>query len=412
MNEETWCALPFFHLSTDPTGNIRPCCRAEPIATIRTSTFKQAWDGEQVASIRRDFLAGKKSKSCQSCWDYEAKGITSFRQRVAPKISTDFSKKMREHTNATTGKTAAPIKYLELKLTNKCNLICRMCNSENSSRWAQLKRGCSVEPIVSRYFDSPEVQQEIKAIINHPEFETICFVGGEPFIDESHNEYLSLIENKSNIAYLTNTNLTHLVYQGRDVLKSLKDFREVTLIVSIDGDSLRQSYIRVGINIKTFENNLRRIQNECTQKRWTLQSSAVISLLNILHIPELIEYSLQFDLIPVPFTILEHPFHLKLNLLPLRERVKIKEKILEWYEQFNLHQFIDSRNLRRLRAHYSQTKSCLDQSIISLCNALDDIEVNEGQQGVFIKEMMRLDIINRMDGKNIHPILFEIFNKQ
>ncbi len=411
FEQNSWCPLPFFHLSADTTGNIRACCRSQPLAHISLSTFKEAWNCESIRSIRRDFLNGKKPKACQSCWDYEAKGITSFRQRIESFVSTESSQKMRQLTTVETGEIKAPTKYLELKLTNKCNLVCRMCNPESSSRWAQFKK-TGVGPVIHDHFSSMATKLEILEIVNHPEFETICFVGGEPFIDQAHFEYLSLIADKSKIAYVANTNLTHLQLGGQDVLESLKEFREITLFVSIDGDPVRQSYIRTGIDIEMFEKNLRRIQNANLSDKWTFNSTAVVSLLNIYHIPELIEYSLRFDLRPVPFTLLEGPAYLKLNLLPLQERQKIKEKIIAWYGTFDLNQFIESFDLKRVRKSFLQTKRSLDQSIMSVCNALDDVENGQALWDIFHKEMGQHDILGETSGPLVHPELYKILDEQ
>ncbi len=408
---QNWCALPFFHLSTDPTGNIRPCCRAEPIAKIQTSSFKNTWNGESIRALRKDFLAGEKSEVCRSCWNYEDQGIVSFRQRINLNFSKAFSEGLLEKVDVESGKIDAPIQYLELKLTNKCNLACRMCNPENSSRWAQIKKREPDQLLVRNHFNSPLVVKEIEEILNHPMFKIVCFVGGEPFLDETHFSYLSLIKDKSKVTYVTNTNLTKLSFGGRDILDTLDDFQDVRLIVSIDGDAERQKYIRKGISIENFEKNLLLLRSRCSADKWNLFSSAVISLLNIYYIPELIMYSLRFDLIPVPFTIIDDPIHLRLNLLPKEQKDLIKSSILDWYQRFNLKEYVSDNNLKKVNNHFTQVQFSLEQSIKSVVNALDNCDFQKANWKIFEQEMKWFGPSEMSDMQINQPELFKMMER-
>ncbi len=379
-----WCSLPFFHLSTDPTGDILPCCKAQPVANIKTTSLQEAWNSPATRALRKDFLKNEKSCLCSGCWQSERRGVTSFRQKMHAEFGDDFATLLIAATDPNTGNMNSPVQYLELKLSNFCNLMCRMCGPRFSSRWESLIEEHSDLDVPSgdtrRSFGSERVNSDIARIVNHPDFKIICFVGGEPFLDPQHFQYLSLIENKRGTVYVTNTNLTHLSFKGQDILQLIDGFKEVRLIVSLDGDRKTQEYIRSGINIDQFEKNLRRLSRETDPTRWHLKSSATVSALNAFGVPEMFEYALSFDLIPVVSTILDSPSHLSLSVLPAHSRKFLKEQISGWHANFDLLQFAKDRELRRVLAQLPLVQNNLRSSVLSILSALDGPEVTSALQ--------------------------------
>ena len=44
---DTFCILPFTHLSTRPNGDITPCCRSrDTLGNIKEMSLEEAWNGE------------------------------------------------------------------------------------------------------------------------------------------------------------------------------------------------------------------------------------------------------------------------------------------------------------------------------------------------------------------------------
>ena len=80
---DTFCVLPFTHLSTRPNGDITPCCRSrDTLGNIRDITFEQAWNSERQQLLRKDLLSGIRNKYCFQCWDMEDQGSVSMRQSL------------------------------------------------------------------------------------------------------------------------------------------------------------------------------------------------------------------------------------------------------------------------------------------------------------------------------------------
>ena len=130
-----FCPAPWINISTDVNGSIRPCCRYEQ--PERQVTYKMPWmydsgdltdlyNNEKLEKLRLAFLQGEKPDECNWCWTEEKLGIRSFRQiYIDRKYDIDF-----EEVQQTP-------KILDLKLSNVCNLKCRMCGSRASSSIAK-----------------------------------------------------------------------------------------------------------------------------------------------------------------------------------------------------------------------------------------------------------------------------------
>jgi len=88
---ETFCLLPWVHLSTRPDGSMRVCCTANAssvgptndhthygqVGVLKTedgkpnnlnvSDFETAWNSTYMKNVRKQMLAGEKPASCLKC---------------------------------------------------------------------------------------------------------------------------------------------------------------------------------------------------------------------------------------------------------------------------------------------------------------------------------------------------------
>ena len=80
---DTFCVLPFTHLSTRPDGAITPCCRSrDTLGNIKDMTFEEAWNSERQQKLRTQLLNGERPKYCFQCFDMEDQGSISMRQSM------------------------------------------------------------------------------------------------------------------------------------------------------------------------------------------------------------------------------------------------------------------------------------------------------------------------------------------
>ena len=127
-------------------GKIRPCCKfsnrlTAPLETIfDVTTFNNIFSSKPFREIQSEHQANIRSRSCRSCWEAEAIGIPSRRQHGIEQYSDTPDYRITD---------------IEFALDFTCNMMCRSCGSDASSRWAQAKtvasefqkKGIHTEPI-------------------------------------------------------------------------------------------------------------------------------------------------------------------------------------------------------------------------------------------------------------------------
>jgi cyclic pyranopterin phosphate synthase len=156
IDPEKFCYYPFTQLLLQPTGDISPCCWNQKIilGTAPECTLNEAWNGERLRALRREFLEGKPT-SCRT--QMEQIGCHRWSRRPAPSPLNQISFSERQ--------TAAP-RRLDLRLNGKCNLQCVMCDV-----WKQ----------PNGIFDDSDFWTKGPTEI-FPFLEEIDLLGGEPLI--------------------------------------------------------------------------------------------------------------------------------------------------------------------------------------------------------------------------------------
>src|SRR5690606_25349305 len=81
-------------------------------------------NADEMQQLRKDLLNGKKPSKCEVCWSEEKSGIKSMRY-------DSFDYGLKESILKNPG---VP-KRLDIYPSNICNLRCRICSPEYSSKW-------------------------------------------------------------------------------------------------------------------------------------------------------------------------------------------------------------------------------------------------------------------------------------
>jgi molybdenum cofactor biosynthesis enzyme MoaA len=316
----TFCVLPWMHLATNASGNLRVCCNSTPGKNFITKEdgtpyklqrddLQEAWNSEVYTTIRKQLLNGKRPEMCTRCFREEDVGIKSARQSWNSKWQED-----KEYTED------APfaIKYVDLRLGNLCNLKCRMCNPYASNMWVKewnLVNNALSESEYTRLSNMnwPEQEKTWKNLfsIAHT-VDEIYLTGGEPTVIKEQQKLLDyFIDNGTakNIRLKYNTNLVKLPPW---LLERWSHFKRVQLNCSIDAVGALDHYIRHPSKwdtiVKNFE-TIRQLPNANIEIHCTVQ------MYNILRLPELIEWATPYGH-KIYFNILNHPDHLNIRVLP------------------------------------------------------------------------------------------------
>lgn len=257
-------------------GTFKPCCNAfgtNSKHTVRNSDYTlESWfNGPEMSQLRQDMLEGRRNDLCTRCWQDEDRSGHSIRTRMNEKF-------------AHVANGPPSIKYLDLKLTNQCNLQCMMCSPQDSNRIGDeaqqmIQQGL---PVPINYADGP-TQTLIKSPsideINQllPNIKVLKFTGGEPSIQP---EVLTVLDTAISKGYSKQIELnltTNATKFNTRLLDKLVQFNTVKLNISVDGYGGVYDYIRYPFKWSKW---LERI-DEIKQYDIKCSYTAVPQLLNI-----------------------------------------------------------------------------------------------------------------------------------
>lgn len=218
------------HMCINNTGSWIPCCRFQnpPHFDASTVPFSEYKSSKFYKRTIKDMTTGW-ANECVKCKQEELNGIHSLRST---------------YNNILTG--GEDIEYIELSISNECNLMCRMCSPMNSSSWNRVASKNDIkeyiQPVenkvinINKIFDNADLSK----------VKRIKYLGGEPFITPQIKELFELLVEKNviqNIEFEFTTNATLFPNKWLTYLERAK---KVNIELSIDGIGKVQSYIRHG----------------------------------------------------------------------------------------------------------------------------------------------------------------------
>ena len=158
---ETFCILPWVHLSTRPDGAMRVCCTANASSVgptndkeyggqvgvlkdeegrpnnLNVSDFLSSWNSTYMRNVRKQMLNGEIPPSCAKCFKEESAGHQSKRQWETEYWSkrVDLDQLIRDTQED--GSVPPKLTYIDLRFGTKCQLACVMCSPHDSSGWVK-----------------------------------------------------------------------------------------------------------------------------------------------------------------------------------------------------------------------------------------------------------------------------------
>ena len=285
--------MPWHSICLSANGDIKPCCqftnKGRPPNTEHP-TIMENWNSQRMQDLRQAFLNGEKPADCNSCWEREA--------QIGHSRRIWFDEKFGKYiTKPTTDLVVEEpqIVQADINLSNVCNLKCRMCGSWASNSWFEEEVALAEKD--RRYQKNRKMQSvrnvtvdDIQNILPHvKDVRRIDFKGGEPMLAKHHDNFLQWMidEGMTDVHLLYTTNGT---VQNWRILNLLAQFKNVSLVFSIEGTGTRYSYIRGGkYPIEQIESNMARyneldnvkINFNVTVQNYNLMN--LVELYNLLH---------------------------------------------------------------------------------------------------------------------------------
>lgn len=318
------CTLTDNGFNIDTTGRVGHCC-------IQTRNLQVNWNdvadlnewyksSTWLNNIRNDLNAGIKNPACENCWKNESVDKESKRNRV----------------NRQYGKTEHSIQHLDLRLSNKCNLQCKMCSGGFSDQLVnlahELKSNGTDNDLLNYIPSHPsnvDVKKLLDLVLELPNLKTLRFAGGEPFIMPEVEEFLfKLVERgKTNIDIEFITNCTSAKTR---IIETLEKFKQVELMCSIDAIEDALEYQRYPSKWKTIERNFIKMYNS----KCIVGLTPCISMLTYHNMTDFFNWANQYPKARVSYNEVDYPTFLDFRLIPLAARE-------DFYKTFSKVQFAD-----------------------------------------------------------------------
>ncbi len=386
MSNNKFCPLPWYNISTDVNGSIRPCCRYAqphiktteynenqpdfPMPWLQDMTIKEAWNSEQLKALRKAFLEGKKPTECSWCWKEEDNGVESYRQHHLKYKSHYF-----ENLDLTIDTSPNP-RVFDLKLSNVCNLKCRMCSPVASSSIFKEKQSLgelhSSQIKEYSYWLSNKIlgtENESDFFDWLPHIDKIELTGGEPLVSYENNKLIGLISESPYASQIELVLTTNCTYYSPKLVEELSKFKNVKICASIDDLGKRLEYARHGSNWLNIEKNILKYKDT----GFVFNIWATVNNYNIWYLDSLIEYFDNID-IEIVLGVLHEPEPLCIAYLPNY----VKDCIVDKYHA-------NHKNYEMLKPILSFLNSSIEDKSVSFLNytrKLDNVR-NESFSEVF-----------------------------
>ena len=363
VNPQTFCSLPFVHISNRTNGDIVPCCLVDepirsddgtPLNVSRGDSFKDAFYSKDMASLRDNLKNGIKDPKCHRCWKMESTGASS--KRISDGSRFNDIAKQRALKNRP---EFQPVSW-DLKLGTFCNLTCRMCDEESSSSILKEKVNRNlIDPKIasevlrrtSDFTTSKTFREEIRSLA--PCVQEIYFLGGEPTLMKG---VLNLVDDVASFGNPEKTTLrwsTNLTHYNEALVASANMFKNVIVDCSIDGFGELNDYIRDQSKWSDIDLNAKRLRADLPDAH--IKVVCTVSVFNVFSLRKLYDWSLDRGL-DLAFNFLDSPAFLNAKILP----ESVKENILKSYADIDNFQFQELRHWLPGGSSDSQLKNFTD----------------------------------------------------
>lgn len=327
---KTFCMLPFMHIYGSAGGDMVPCCEAQEIPLNNPGeTALESWNNENYKELRRALAKDERPERCNVCWHNEDSGIVSNRQQWEDDNWEEFSDIIEVNDDYSVNNSP---RWIELKVSNFCNLKCIMCSTHSS-----YKRVNDLDIIKKYQTDGHETRllrptTLFNSLNEWPELwdtvHTLQFTGGEPIINKEHYDLLESIPQhlKSKIKLRYASNLSYIKFKKYDLIKIWNEFKSVNIKISMDGVGDVYNFIRRDGDWDNVYSNMLALNSYPTID---VAAGITVQAHNVFHMPEFYDFwkTSEVDLKFITANVLQTPRYLTPSVWPAEYREAIISKL-------------------------------------------------------------------------------------
>jgi hypothetical protein len=273
---KSFCIYPWI-LLTEDKGYVSLCTRSgQKVTTIQE--LKDWRTNTEYKKVRTAMLKGDRLTNCSHCYGYEDRGIESSRQFE----TMDWISKLDIKSIEDLDKIEQP-QYYEIRLSNKCNLMCRSCKPEHSH-------------LIDKEFKTfnityPGSQSWAYSNFDYVDISTlnpntrIYLTGGEPTVMEEFYDFMQkcIDQGQTDFDFAVGTNAAKL---SNKFLALSEHFPRMNFSVSLDGYGKINDYQRWNSEFDTVIKNAHLLES----RGQTVSFLIVPGMYNVTNLHLLLEY--------------------------------------------------------------------------------------------------------------------------
>ena len=365
------CPIPWNHISIQQNGDFRICCqhvyspygkltKDNVIANINNVNIDEVRNYQEIKDLRAKMLNGIRDPICKLCYQEEDSGLQNKRQKMLELYTDNFITDTDQ--NGAIDTTKFPLRYIDIRFGNLCNLKCRYCGPIDSSLWYEDYANMSIEQPVTmnfygtktyeikkinnvwdidssdfKWYENEKVWNQLKSMI--PYIDRYYFTGGEPTINKTHFELLQMIIDMGHAKTTILEYNTNMWAIPDNLYKKWSHFKSIEIGCSIDGIKEMTNYLRPPSTWDRIEKNLDKLGNH-NLSNITATISATISVFNIIHFIELTKWLIEKNYknirkIPT-FHMLVYPDCMNIQVLPQYVKKYIEQQYLSFYTDMDV----------------------------------------------------------------------------
>jgi len=267
MTAPKFCAVPWKELFITTNGTYGLCCMEDGNFSDHRTAISQSvdthWNGDYMKMIRNEFIAGRAVDACRHCWQDEATGKVSGRQRrnqtyygradlttADPEVQSTLAQTRAD------GSTDSKICGLFFSVGDICQLRCTHCSPTYSKsvtkdyqrlNWhVNFKNRREQRPEDIDVDSTDLLWERVREVGSQVRW--IKIAGGEPTLSRPLLKFLDWFSEQGYAQHTTLLLNTNAVNIKPAFINVLKNFQQVKVELSVDGVGALDEYVRFPTN--------------------------------------------------------------------------------------------------------------------------------------------------------------------
>jgi pyruvate-formate lyase-activating enzyme len=373
----SFCLYPWINVSNDGS-RVKLCAR--DVGTVTTVEKLQDWKSdESFGEIRQAMLSGQKIPDhCRVCYDYEDKGMESYRQFE----TLDWALQLDLKDVRDLDSIARPYFY-EVHTGNHCNIKCRGCQPTFSEPIGREIAKFNIK-MPAYYRTKPQYFPIDRIDIDHlDQKSSVYFQGGEPTIMPEVRDFMQRCIEKNRTDFFL-TMCTNGVRLPQEFLDLVQYFSNVNFSFSIDGYKQINDYWRWGSSWRKVIDNARRV----IDLGYNLSINTVPGIYNVTNLHLLMEFlDREFPFTAVYMQVNYHPDQSAYNH-PMADLVLDSMRRCQQTSIYHSNGKSCKTSIDSIYAHYSNNPQCNLEHLKSFFDYNDQLDlVRQSKLADYIPEL-------------------------